>query len=235
MNGSRFVPALLPLAFAFLFSTQVFAQDRDELLKKIESLKNELSLSEKEFLEPSKEDKAAYADLLSQPNAGLIRLMPRGKYEGKLTIRGAGAYFSFSRLTHEYGYGSDIELQQGKFMVGFAGADFGFLTNLGDVPIESVNQEHPALDFLFNFTTPLEEPKAREEHRKSGTGFQVKEHSYISHLDAKINTTYALRSIGYGTSDVLVVFRAIRQDSDGSMILAWRLLKTFQKPELIRP
>jgi hypothetical protein len=69
----------------------------------------------------------------------------------RLTIRGGGAYYSFTRLTHEYGLGSDIELQpvptndfvappiaEYDFLTGFAGADYGFIVTLGNVPLEKV-------------------------------------------------------------------------------------------------
>jgi hypothetical protein len=232
---SRFVSARFLLIFVVLFSTKGLAQDRAELERKIASLKEELRQTEKEFLEPSAEDKTAYAAFLAQPNTGLIRLLPRENYQNKLSIREGGAYYSFTRFTHEYGYGSDIGLERDMLKVGFAGANFGFLTSLGEMPVEAINQEHPALEFLLNFTTPTEEPKAREQQRNTSAGFQIKGQSYINRLDAKVGTTYALRSIDYGTSDVLVAVRVVRKDVDGSYILAWKLLKSFPKPELARP
>ena len=69
--------------------------------------------------------------------------LPRQKFDSdvykenqkSITLRGGGAFYSFSRLTHEYGGGSDLALDQGQFWVGFAGTDYGFFTNLGDVPL----------------------------------------------------------------------------------------------------
>jgi hypothetical protein len=232
---SRFVLSSLLLSLALLFSTQTYAQDRAEMEKKITALKEELKQAEKEFLEPSAEDKAAYAEFLGRPDTGLIRLMPREKFKDDPSIRRGGAYYSFTHLSHDYDVGADIQFESQKLSVGFAGADFGFLTSLGETPIESLTQEHIALDFLLNFTTPSEEPKAREQQRNTSIGFQVKERSYINRLDAKVGMTYALRSIDYGRSDVLVVLRVVRQDVDGSLILAWKLVKSFPKPELLRP
>ena len=40
--GSRFVPSLLLLAFAVLFSTQTLAQDRAQMVQEIEDLKKQL-------------------------------------------------------------------------------------------------------------------------------------------------------------------------------------------------
>jgi hypothetical protein len=235
MIGSRFVVSLCLVAFALLASAPGFAQDRSELEKKIASLKEALKQAEKEFLEPSTEDKATYQEFLGQSDRGLIRLMPKEKFKDDSSLRRGGAYYSFTGLTHDYDYGSDIEFEHEKLSVGFTGADFGFLINLGDGSIEAITLEHPALDFLVNFSAPLEEPKAREAARNSGAGVQVKNYSYNHRLDAKVNTTYALRSVNYGVSDVLVVLRAVRKDVDGSLILAWKLLKTYAKPELIRP
>src|SRR5678816_406754 len=121
------------------------SKDRAGLLVKLDSLRDQLQKKEATFLAPTAEDLAAYSEFLTQPDTGMARLMPREKYDGTLLIRGGGAYYSFARLTNEYGYGSDIELQQGKLQVGFAGADFGFLTSLGDIPIESVTSDDPGV------------------------------------------------------------------------------------------
>ena len=223
------------LSFLLFTSLPAVAQDRANLEREIASLKEQLKAKEKEFLEPSPQDKATFSYILNQPDAGLIRLMPRESQQNKLLINGGGAYYSFARLTHEYGYGSDISLDRGLLSVGFAGADFGFLTSLGDVPIESVTQEHPGLDFLFHFETPSEEPKAREQYRSAGAGLRVKEFAYSNSVLARVNTTYALRSVNYRTSDILVVFRVVRKDVDGSLILAWKLLRVFPTPVLSRP
>src|SRR6185436_1896114 len=93
-------------------------QSREDILKQLEAKRSEIAALEKRFLAPSEEDQTTYADFLRLPDTGLIRLLPREKYDTEaykdgtkyLTMRGGGAYCSFSRLTHEYGFGSDIEL-----------------------------------------------------------------------------------------------------------------------------
>ena len=49
-----------------------------------------------------------------------------------------------------------------------------------------------------------------------------------------MNTTYLLRSINYGESDVLVALRVVRKDTDGSVIIVWKLLKKYSAPELVQ-
>ena len=206
--------------------------DRAELQVKLASLHEQLQSKEAKFVAPSAEDLAAYSEFLKQPDTGMARLMPREKYDGILLIRGGGAYYSFARLTNEYGFGSDIELQRGRLSVGFAGADFGFLTSLGDVPLDTVMADQVGVRFLSSFVTPLPEPDARVQQRRASDGFQADGFNYGNSVEAALNTTYALRSVGYTRSDLLVAVRVTRQDTDGSLVLVWKILRKYPVPQL---
>lgn len=209
-------------------------QSREDILKKIESKRAELSVLENRFIAPSEDDKTKYAEFLRQPNTGLVRLLPREKFDNsqglRLTIGGGGAFYSFTRLTHEYGQGSDIELDQGNLATGFAGADYGIMTNLGDVPLETVTVE--AAPFLAGHVPPDDVPKARIEQRKSFESTTADGLTYRGRLLAKLNSTYVLRSVIYGRSDVLVAFRVVRVDDDDSVTILWKFLKKYPTPRL---
>jgi hypothetical protein len=228
---SLFKSFLLLVVVLSFCSIDVFAQasSREDLLKEVETRREELTSLEKKLLAPSAEDPAAYASLLRQPDTGIIRLIPR---ENKLTI--GGAYYSFSRLSHDYGYGTDISLEQDSLSVGFVGADFGMLTNLGDVPLEDIALEQPALRFLADYEPPHREPDARVEQRRVSDGLILEGVSYRNRLPVEVKSTYLLRSINYDRSDVFVAFRIVRKDVDRSVVMVWRLLKKYPKPELIR-
>lgn len=225
-----------------LTAVSSFAQieSRADTLKQIEAKRAELFDLEKRFLSPSEEDQTTYTEFLRQPNTGLIRLLPREKYDTQdwrerrkgVSITGGGAYYSFVRLTHEYGYGSDIELDQGSLSTGFAGANYGMLTSLGDTPLENVSLETAAAQVLATHVPPTEEPKARIEQRKWSTGETVDGIIYRDRVPLSINETYLVRSVQYRTSDVLVGFRVLRLDTDGSAIILWKLLKSYPKPQL---
>jgi hypothetical protein len=233
--------------FSFLILSFIgdgFAQapSREAVLQEMQVKRAELQALEKLFLRPSEEDRAAYAEFLRQPESGLIRLLPREVYDSEaykknnktLTIRGGGAYYSFTRLTHEYGYGSDIELDSSYVSVGFAGADYGMLTTLGDVPLDEITLEHPSVRFMSAYSVPSEEPKARLEYRRFATGTTIDGAVYKTRQPVEVRSTYLLRSINYSTADVLVAFRVVRKDTDDSVIIAWKLLKKYPKPELAR-
>lgn len=232
-RSTWFASFLVPiLVFGASIEAKAQLQDRSNLQSKMESLHTQIQAKEKVFLAPSAEDLATFGEFLRQPDTGIARLMPRETYDGKLLIRGGGAYYSFARMTNETGFGSEIGLEQGQLRVGFAGADFGFLTSLGDVAIESVTAEQRGVSLLAEFKTPSAEPDAREQQRRSGTGFEADGFTYRNVLPANLNTTYAVRAINYRLSDLLVVFRITRQDSDGSLILVWKILKRFPVPQL---
>ena len=245
MFNRRFLYAALTSALAVLLHFNALAQsiDRSKTIKEISSLRKELNEKEKLFLSPSAEDRAAFAEFLKQPKTGLIRLFPRGLYDDRLTISGGGAYYSFDRLTHEYGFGSDIELMtppndnfvpppiaEYNFSTGFAGADFGFIVTLGDVPLEKVTLEHDGVKFLATYNPPSTLPEARGEQRRSQDGILRGRHGYKREASVTVNYTYALRSIDYRESDVLVAFRVVRKEIDGSVVILWKMLKRFPTP-----
>jgi hypothetical protein len=249
MIKQRFLYAALTSAFAILFHISATAQsiDRSKTIKEIASLRKQLSEKEKLFLTPSAEDQAAFAEFLKQPKTGLIRLLPRNLYEDRLTIRGGGAYYSFTRLTHEYGAGSDIELQSVStndfapppiadynFHTGFAGADYGFIVAIGNVPLEKVTLDYTGIKDLVAYRPPSALPEARAEQRRVLGGIQSKGYGNKSAVPVNVSYTYALRSIVYDRSDVLVAFRVVRKEIDGSVVLLWKTLKQFPTPALRR-
>jgi len=198
----------------------------------IQSLYNEIKAKEQAFIAPHPNDYTLYPEYRGGQDKGVIRLLPREKYDGKISIRGGGAYYSFKRITHEYGYGSDIELQ-GKFLsIGFAGCDFGYISDLGNIPLASVTLDFPALSFLRDFKVAQREPQIRVQQSDTYEGTNIfvagKYYTFKGRIeDVKAGHTYVLRSINFGASDMIVALKIIRFDTDGSLIFAWKKLKEF--------
>lgn len=236
----KFYRSLMASLFVSLFLGSAIAvaqsSDRGALQRDIDSLRSQLKVREDALLEPSIEDRNLYAEFLQQPNTGLIRLLPREEYnsKNKLTIRGGGAFYSFTKLTHEYGYGSDVALEMGNLSVGFAGADYGMLANLGAIPLDGVTLETPGVSVLALHVPPTLDVRARAEYRRTVGGVKIENVLYKRNLPAVVGSTYILRSIDYARSDVLVAFQVVRKDIDGSLILAWKRLKKYAVPQLER-
>ncbi|MGI8566257.1 MAG: hypothetical protein ACR2LZ_07215 [Pyrinomonadaceae bacterium] len=237
MKISNCLKITILVFLSFCSSTAIAqSQQRGETLEEIEDLRGRLKKLEETFLSPSAQDHAALAELLRQPSTGLIRLLPREEFDGKnrLTIRGGGAYYSFTRLTHEYGYGSDIELQGDNLSVGFAGADYGMMANISPASLEELSLDDPRVRFLAGHQPPTDEPGARAEQRRFGEGVSEDDVVYRRRVPVKKGSTYLLRSINYGNSDVLVGLHVLRRDVDGSVIIAWKMLKKYSVPQLQR-
>lgn len=197
---------------------------------------HDLSAEDRATLAPPAEDAAQFASFLSQPDTGLVRLLPRDpkNFNGKLSVRGGGAYYSFAHLVHEYNYGSDIGLEQDYFLAGFAGASYGLLFDLGDLPLADVTTETAPVKLLASFSPPSAEPEARKIQRQLfGNGYQDSWFVYRRSIPAVVGHTYAVRSVDYEMSDVLVAFRVLRKDEEnGGVILLWKMLKRFPEPRL---
>ena len=61
--------------------------------------------------------------------------MPREKYGHKFNAPGWRSDFSFSTGSHDYQKTAEIELQQNYLSVGFAGADYGLIADLGSISL----------------------------------------------------------------------------------------------------
>lgn len=213
-------------------------QSRDDVIKEIEAKRAELALLEKKVLAVADTDREEFAAFLNQPQTGIIRLLPREIYDGNskraLAIRGGGAYYSFVLETHEYGRGSDIALEQGQLSVGFAGADYGMLLNVGDISIDEAANDHVATRALLSYRSPIKEAEVRAEHRKLWQGIELSGFNFKSRVPAIVSNTYLLRSISIDDSDIVAAFRVVRKDTDGSLILVFKVLKQFPKPTMER-
>jgi hypothetical protein len=224
--------------FALVLSASAQTQSRDDVIKEIEAKRAELVVLEQKVLAVADSDREEFASFLSQPQTGVIRLLPREIYDGKrergLAINGGGAFYSFALATHEYGRGSDIMLEQGDFSCGFAGADYGMLLNVGDVPLDQVNSEHLAARALLEYMPTSAEPDARKAQQALWQGMDLSGVVFKNRMLAKVSNTYLLRSVNFGGYDIAVAFRVTRKDTDGSLILLFKVLKRFPKPNLER-
>jgi hypothetical protein len=227
------------LLFSFFGWSTLFAQSEPWNISPAPQVAREARVIKKGLLAVSPEDRATHTELLKKSNAGLIRLLPRETYDSqtygtrkKLSIRGGGAYYSFFYLTHEYGYGSDLELDHNRLSVGFAGADYGMLTNLGKTDLASITEKDLRARFLSKYTAPRDDPDARCERRRFVMGETIDGQSYRNSLPVEIGASYLVRSIVYGHYDILVAFQVTRRAEDGSIIIAWKLLKEFAPREL---
>jgi hypothetical protein len=219
------------LVFVLILSSFATAQEltRTQKIEKITELRSQIGALEKDIMMPDAKDSALAAKL----GVNVIRLLPREKYDGVLATRGGGSYYSFHRKSQEYGRGSDIGLERGYLKVGFAGADYGFLCDLGEIRLEEVTKDSKEAFFLVGYRPPSFEPEVRQEQRKAWE-YDANGVIYKSSLSWVVGHTYLVRSISFDASDLLAAFTVARKDADGSLIIFWKTLENFEKPTLVQ-
>jgi hypothetical protein len=218
---------------AFAISGQTYEQALEEfagLKRKAEALKSEAESLEKIILQPAPPDLTAAA----KENARVFRILPREKYDkGVFRVRGGGAYYSFTSQSHSYDAIPQISLEQNNLEVGFYGVSYGFLTDLGKIRLAEIGAKTKGLNLLANYRPPLDQAGARLEKRKS-RGFEAENLIFKDALPVIVGNSYLLRAVSYDEADVLVAFKIHRRDTDGSLIIFWKLLENFEKPLLAR-
>jgi hypothetical protein len=122
-------------------------------------------------------------------------------------------------------------LSQGNLSVGFAGADYGFIYDLGETSLTEVSDDSGGVNFLINYKPPTNEPEIRVEQRKAHE-YKSDGILYKRRVPNIVGHTYILRSIVFDRSDILVAFKVHRKDTDGSLIILWKLLKNFETPKI---
>jgi hypothetical protein len=163
---------------------------------------------------------------------------------------GGGSAFSFRQSDYQLWKLSDL-LYDGKSFIAFGQMSLGFIVDLGDVPIESVGLESKALAYLLNFQPATDIASVTRQNNDLVDGIKLDGRLFKKFLPAVENHTYVLRSIAFRgkvpqqhfeikyneldfdkRKDVIVVFRVVRSDINGSKTILWKTLQTKAAPEL---
>ncbi|MDQ3749718.1 MAG: hypothetical protein M3367_12035 [Acidobacteriota bacterium] len=217
--------------FVLFLASLINAQDlpREQKLQKILDLNNQIRILEKDFLLPDAKD----LEKAQKENFNVVRLNPREKYDRKLLIQGGGSYYSFTKNSHNYQDIAQIGLEQNNLKVGFAGADYGFIADLGETPLAEVSKEILDVSFLANYKPPLNISEIRIEQRKAHN-YEANGVIYKSRLPAVVGHAYVLRAITFDRADILVALKVHRRDADGSLIIFWKIIEVFEVPTIRR-
>jgi hypothetical protein len=167
-------------------------------------------------------------------------------------LLGKAASYSFRVRKYREKSFADIFLEDESLSVrGFN--VLGIMTELGEVPLESLTLSAPGVRELFEMK-PSERAADLKQHVKLiRQGVQVGDHVFRSSVRLKPDRTYLLRSIAYKSKsmpdikktfftyeswsddkrdDVLVAFRCVRKNDDNSWILVWKELDRKDAPNL---
>lgn len=162
----------------------------------------------------------------------VFKILPRGTYENPkdsykdddnpIGIRQGGAYYSFSTHSHSYNQTPQLGLDDGKLLTGFAGLDYGLLSDLGSVSLSDIGPQSSELKSFLTYQPPQLVSEIRNEQKK-----------YLEYhmlLPALVGHTYILRAISYDKADTLVAFNVFSKGDDGSLTVIWKPIREFEKP-----
>lgn len=202
--------------------------------------KYKLSSEDKALLAPAADDETTYASFLQQPNTGIFRLFPLQVTDGrvvsakdteakkpKVLTNGVGSLYSFTKARYGLDERTEVLFHEGELKVGVSPERLGMLVSLGKVPLESVTLSSPGVAELAGFTPPTLYSAAVEQHTRNAGGFKIGSQVYRASLPAKVDTTYALRSINYGKSDAIIALRVVRKGDDGGITILWKMIGTY--------
>ena len=224
-------------------------------------LESQLPGREKKRLAVQPEEQKKYEALLHQPNTGLFKLVAVGKRivavseleadYGVIPMRGGGSFYSFTKHRHDADEWAQIRLLNGQLQAGLStqirvmslNSEMTSTVNFTpdgltafvmpeNLPLEQVSAETPGVEFLNNLLPPAEFTELAELIKKLNGGIRVGSFTYQSSIPVKLDTTCVVRSVLYNKSDLVIAFRVVRQDGDGSLHLLWKLLKSFPPPAL---
>jgi hypothetical protein len=219
------------IVFVLFLVSIVDAQNlsREQKIQKIQDLNGQIKILEKDVLLPDVKD----LEKAQKENFSVIRILPREKYDHKLTIQGGGSYYSFTNKSHNYQNTAQIGLEQNNLKVGFAGADYGFIADLGETSLADISKETVEVNFLSNYKPPTNEPEIRIEQRRAHD-YKIDGLAYKDRLPGIVGHAYILRAISFDRADVLVAFKIHRKDADGSLIIFWKFIEQFETPRIER-
>lgn len=226
----------------------------------IEPLYRTATRKELATVSPNPNDFDRYRDLLKKSGTGLTRLMNDAGCDGgtnvvvvtdeclKYSMPGGGTSYSFRTDGYRIRRLADLTFSEG--LLGGKGVlNHSILVSLGNIELENVTLNTSGMKYLISFVPETDFEKARKVDLDLITGITSDGFLYRRSVSAVEGVTFALRSIAYKgkfyravdgfayneldfdkRQDIIVVFRIVRKDPDGSVTILWRVLDRNDSP-----
>jgi hypothetical protein len=191
-----------------------------------------------------------YAKFLQLPNTGIFRVLPSSAYirqpntiENRLqaSVKERYPFPSIGKSQTGFNHSLALVMQENNFQLVQSGLDYGFIVDVGDIPLEQLDQQlvtiaAPKREFLLNYQPPRQLAALQEDSRRFITGKNQnwqQTQVFLAHAPAEINRTYIVRSLQFqlpeALSDRLPISRSnsrsrqqFSQIPSSDMIIAFR-------------
>ncbi|MEB3219606.1 MAG: hypothetical protein VKN72_25685 [Nostocales cyanobacterium 94392] len=166
-------------------------------------------------------EKQLYQKLLSMPNTGIFRVLsyqaylrPLNTVENRLQKNVLGRY-PFPVLVEPKGdFMPNLPLQivKGKFQLLPQGVDYGFMAEIGDIPLDQLDASLQAVapekrNIFINYQPPTKLNALQVERRQIINGkhqvLTIANQPILNTVEAKLNRTYLVRSLQFQLPEII--------------------------------
>jgi hypothetical protein len=203
-----------------------------------------------------------YKDVLNSEKAGIIRLVseidcdlnnkiPVAKDDClKYQVPGSGSAYSFRFQTYRVKHLADLSFKDNYF---YSDGKYTqtVIANLGSKSFESLTLESQGVKELAEFIPEKDIDLVAKQADKIEKGVIVNKILFTNKTAVELNSIYILRSIAFNAKnlvtfknltynefdydkrrDVIIAFRVVEKNDDGSIVLLWKELRNEKAPKL---
>jgi len=249
---------------AFIEEQRIKTEKRELARKMIDELYRKPTKKELMAVSVDDSLRARFAELLKQDNTGIFKFLTESKCVENSNIisadedclknkmPGAGASYSFRINSYRIPQLADLSYAQNTFVT-VGNWVHGLLLDIGDVPLEKVDLQTEVVRSLVKFQPASNFETATAIDTNLIEGIRHEGKIYRRHAVSRENTTYLLRTIAYRGNnyktaqgfvynefdydkrkDLLIAFRLVQTDPDGSITIVWKQLAEKDSPKIVQ-
>lgn len=234
----------------------------EKLRQDINTLYRRTNKKEMKLLSVSEDDKQKYGLFLKSNQTGLVKLISdlgcsanskvivASEQCLKYSMPGGGSSYSFRIEDYRIPRLADLTFFDSTFEANGI-LSHGIFTGIGDVPLENVNLQSSGVKYLSELKPITKYDEAVKFHNIISKGMLNNGFFYGNRIRAVENMTYILRSIAYEgevpkavngityneldfdkRKDLMIAFRIVRKEDDGSVTLLWKELARLSSPKM---
>lgn len=219
---------------------QVPDEKRAEFLAMIDPFYRASTDEELAMMAASEEDAQKYASIIKNKKAGVFRLLrdkgctanqkvvSAAEECARLTMPGAGSGYSFRFGDYRMHHLADLVFSKGMFE-SLGVLNHGIMTDLGDVPIESVTEKTEGVPYMMKIKPSKNFAEAGDLATRLTKGIKDDGRTYASVLPLRMNSTFVLRTIAYDGESLKkagpFVFNELELDNRRDMLVAFRVVR----------